>query len=58
MGKSHRIPVNLSETGDWVLDPSPLPADWLTLSLDVILPMCFVCRIATRAFGGNELVIL
>lgn len=26
-GKSHRIPVNLSETGGWVLDPSPLPAD-------------------------------
>lgn len=51
MGESHRIPVNLSETGGWVLDLSALPADWLTFSSDVILPVCSACRIAKGTFA-------
>ena len=50
VGGSHRIPVNLTGTRGWVLDLSPLPADWLTFSSDVILSVCSACRIAKGTF--------
>lgn len=58
--KGERAGGNLSES--WSLEVEVCIIlclqNWLTRSSDVILPRCSVCRIATWAFGGNELVIL
>ena len=43
--------------GGWILHRSPLHADWLSLSSDVILPVWSACRIAKGAVRHRELVI-
>ena len=57
-GKKREESQWIIEAGGWILYPSPLCADWLTLSSDIILPVWSACRIAKGPAGVRELVIL